>query len=126
MAEKVVILPRREVQRISPLDRNYAVFEMEEDGSWRQISKGYPHSTSCYAKLGRITAAESRAVEPSDFEKSVDAMIQAHCLAADKRDAEFYNLGWAQGDDFIESKTSQGRLYTSRNADGSYSHTWRS
>lgn len=37
----------------SPFDKQYYVVELTKNG-WCTLSKGYRHSTSCYAKLGRI------------------------------------------------------------------------
>jgi hypothetical protein len=51
------------------------------------------------------------------------ALTNAHVDEAASRQAEFYNLGWASGADFIHSKTDRGTLYTQRTADG-FVHEW--
>lgn len=38
-----------------PQDKLYYVIERTATPSWKKVSKGYPHSTSCFAKLGRLT-----------------------------------------------------------------------
>lgn len=53
-----------------------------------------------------------------------DALIDAHMAEAESKGAEFYNLGWASGEDFTHSKTDKGRLFTQLNSDGSFSHEW--
>jgi len=53
MSDDKVTLPRREVVR-SRMDRMYRVLE-KRGLAWVEVSKGYPHSTSAYAKLGRMT-----------------------------------------------------------------------
>lgn len=53
-------------------------------------------------------------------------LVDAHCEEADMKGAEFYNLGWAQGDYFIHSKTDQGRLYSELNLKtGEITHEWQ-
>lgn len=52
-------------------------------------------------------------------------LFDAHCLEADQKSAEFYNLGWALGDDFIHSKTDNGRLYSEIDSKGRITHTWQ-
>lgn len=54
-----------------------------------------------------------------------DQLIAAHEEEADKHGAEFYNLGWASGDDFIHSKTDKGRLYSEIDAKGKVTHEWQ-
>lgn len=52
-------------------------------------------------------------------------LYDAHVKEADRLRAEFYNLGWAMGDDFIHSKTSEGRLFTEIDANGNVKHEWQ-
>lgn len=52
-------------------------------------------------------------------------LYEAHCLEADRLEAEFYNLGWAMGDNFIHSKTSIGRLYSEISEEGNVTHEWQ-
>lgn len=53
-----VKLIRRTVQR-DKASKLYHVYEAMSTGEWKPVTRGYAHSTSAYAKLGRITAAES-------------------------------------------------------------------
>lgn len=54
-----------------------------------------------------------------------DQLWEAHVIEALDKGAEFYNGGWASGDEFIHSKMDKDRrLFTERNADGTYSHDW--
>lgn len=51
-------LPVRKVARVGTGEKPekhdpYAVFELQLDGSWLQVSKLYPHSTSAFAAMGR-------------------------------------------------------------------------
>jgi hypothetical protein len=65
---KTLVVERRNVERRKVLvggndskpypQQLYFVVERQGAG-WLTISKGYPHSTSAYAKLGRITAHQS-------------------------------------------------------------------
>lgn len=60
MSDEVTTLniKARVVMKISPVNKNYAVFERKNSGEFVQVSKGYRHSTSCYARLGRMTNAD--------------------------------------------------------------------
>jgi hypothetical protein len=67
---KTLVMERRKVRRQRGLtnDNNGTYAELyyvvERQGmSWLPISRGYPHSTSAYAKLGRITAHQVEAAE---------------------------------------------------------------
>ena len=52
-------------------------------------------------------------------------MITEHCSEVYAKGAEFYNIGWALGEDFIHSKTDQGRLFTEVDLEtGEISHEW--
>lgn len=52
-------------------------------------------------------------------EKAIrEELIKAHTDFALENNAEFLNLGWAEGDNFIHSKTNKGRIYTERNEEG--------
>jgi hypothetical protein len=42
-----------------------------------------------------------------------DKLLRSHEAEAEKQQAEFYNFGQGTGENFIESKTSKGRLLTS-------------
>jgi hypothetical protein len=57
MSDTTINLPRYLVER-SKFDRMYYVFRAEHDLDgdiwWEALGKGYVHSTSAYAKLGRI------------------------------------------------------------------------
>lgn len=59
------------------------------------------------------------------MDDQLSRIFDAHCAEADRKQAEFYNLGWAQGEDFIESKTDQGVL-VSRLVEGKIQHRWLS
>jgi hypothetical protein len=48
----------RQVQKASPTQHDYAVFELQDTGEWHQVSKTYAHSTSALAKLGRMYQAD--------------------------------------------------------------------
>ena len=52
-----------------------------------------------------------------------DVLVASHMMEAEAQEAEIYNLGWGQGEDFIESKTSKGVL-VSRYAKGETTHEW--
>lgn len=52
-----ILAPLRKVER-SKVHKLYYVIEWDGQG-WVPISKGFAHSTSAYAKLGRITHNES-------------------------------------------------------------------
>ena len=54
---KTMVVVRRKVDR-DPRTRLYYVRECQGD-YWVKISKGYVHSTSCYAYLGRLTSKVS-------------------------------------------------------------------
>lgn len=47
-----------------------------------------------------------------------EEILKAHIDFAEQNKAEFFNLGWAEGENFIHSKTSKGRIYTERNEEG--------
>lgn len=53
------VMPRAVMRDV---DHLYHVFEWEPGYGWRQIKdgKGYPHSTSAYAALGRIANREAQ------------------------------------------------------------------
>jgi hypothetical protein len=52
-------------------------------------------------------------------------MSQAHDAEAKRRGAEFYNYGWALGEDFVCSKTSKGKLETHWDAQArEWKHEW--
>lgn len=53
-----------------------------------------------------------------------DNVMTAHFDAAAEKGAEFTNLGWGQGEDFVESKTDQGVLITETKEDGTISSRW--
>jgi len=64
---KSITVERREVHRQNGLTEGgngtYALqyYVVERQGmGWVTISKGYAHSTSAYAKLGRITNSQSK------------------------------------------------------------------
>lgn len=40
------------------MNKHYAVFEKLDTGEFVQVSNGFVHSTSCYAKLGRMVNAD--------------------------------------------------------------------
>lgn len=54
-----------------------------------------------------------------------EVLIASHMLEAENNNAEFYNCGWASGEDFIHSKTSQGRLYSEIDSEGNITHEWQ-
>lgn len=56
---RTINLPRRTVRR-SAVDNLYYIYYWTNQ-EWLQVEgeRGYPHSTSCYARLGRIVAHES-------------------------------------------------------------------
>lgn len=60
MSDATITLNRRTVLR-SAVDNLYYIYEWSGHG-WLQMddARGYPHSTSCYARLGRITAEECK------------------------------------------------------------------
>lgn len=60
----------------------------------------------------------------AEYEANQEKLLAAHEAEAEKEGAEFYNLGWASGEDFIHSKTDSGRLYTSIDGDGNITHEW--
>lgn len=51
-------------------------------------------------------------------------ILYAHHEEVATQDAEFINLGWATGEDFIQSKTTRGRLLTQKNHNGTITHKW--
>lgn len=53
---ETITIKRRAVFR-NGNDNKYYIHEYK-DGSWIEVSKGYPHSTSAYAQLGRIINRE--------------------------------------------------------------------
>lgn len=62
MSDEQIKVPRRKVVRLNGL---YHVAQYFHDTGWVADGRGYPHSTSAYAKLGRLvhkqTAAEHTA-----------------------------------------------------------------
>lgn len=54
-----VYLPVRAVLR-EPAGRLYYVHEKDPNGNWPAVSKGYPHSTSAFAALGRLTQKDTK------------------------------------------------------------------
>lgn len=44
--------------------------------------------------------------------KQMDRLVLEHLKQARRMNAEITNLGWGQGDNFIESKTTKGILTT--------------
>lgn len=53
----------RKVVTRDSIDKLYYVMErvkMPGGIFWQKVSRGYPHSTSCYANLGRLVAHESK------------------------------------------------------------------
>lgn len=60
LVPELMITTRRRVVFRNPKDSLYYVLERNKQYGWVTISKGYAHSTSCYAKLGRITNEENR------------------------------------------------------------------
>lgn len=50
-----VTVRRRKVMR---LDGMYHIAMLTEEAGWIVDGRGYPHSTSAYAKLGRIVSQE--------------------------------------------------------------------
>ena len=57
-------------------------------------------------------------------EDRMNQLLEAHSEEVEKKGAEFYNCGWAQGEDFVHSKTDKGRLFTELQADGKIIHEW--
>lgn len=49
------------VVKRNPRDKLYYVYQRARVEGWKTVSKGYPHSTSCYAQLGRIVNRKTRA-----------------------------------------------------------------
>jgi hypothetical protein len=60
MSATLLNLPVREVQRVSPVDQDFAVFERQLTGEYVQVSKGYAHSTSAFAALGRLVQKDTK------------------------------------------------------------------
>lgn len=66
LQSKTLTVERRRVERRNTYDdlgrpvKLYFVVE-RQGVAWLTISKGYAHSTSAYAKLGRITSRQSEA-----------------------------------------------------------------
>lgn len=58
--ETNIIVIRRKVMRT---DRLYYVYEKVSISAWLKCSKGYKHSTSAYAKLGRLFNEQVKIVE---------------------------------------------------------------
>lgn len=63
MSDSTITIPKRRIVRIGnsskpSRDDLWFVVEKNDDGTWGEISKGYPHSTSAFAVLGRITQKE--------------------------------------------------------------------
>lgn len=57
--------------------------------------------------------------------KQEQLLLIGHQMEASEKNAEFYNFGWAIGEDFIHSKTSKGRLYSEIDKDGNVTHEWQ-
>lgn len=55
--------PLRAVLRGAGLDKMYYVYEYKQGYGYEKMQpeRGYKHSTSCYAQLGRITNRENQA-----------------------------------------------------------------
>lgn len=114
---KVEVTPRR----VHQVQGGYQVENFViENYEWEAASKVYPHSTSAFAALGRLTQ--------KDIEKTPmfrEAKLEdAHLRELQSHNAEAYNFGWATGPDSIESKTSKGKLYSALHADGKITHEW--
>lgn len=66
-----------------------------------------------------------KANEPSRFEqkkeresaKQQDRLVNEHMRAGSKKYGvkDWFNIGWAQGDTFVHSKTDKGRFFTEYN-----------
>lgn len=121
MSDAALITIKRAVLRNDD-DRLYYIYEIQEDGSRRPIGRGYPHSTSCYAHLGRIVSAEAL---DDDLDDSLEALLRAHVDEANDRRANFFNFGMTQAEGMIRSKTSKGILITTLQPDGVFSHLWK-
>lgn len=59
------------------------------------------------------------------MDEKLSKLYSAHCEEADHSNAEFYNLGWSQGDRFIHSKTDKGRLWSEIDEKGNITHEWQ-
>lgn len=60
-SKETITITRRAVIRGAGLDKYYYVFEWVDGEGWtKKVSKGYAHSTSAYAKLGRLTNLDSQ------------------------------------------------------------------
>lgn len=53
MSQKLISLPIRKVKKLP--DGHYVVLEEDDRWQWVEVSKHYPHSTSAFAALGRLT-----------------------------------------------------------------------
>lgn len=53
-----ITINRYKVERLD--DGKYYVIMLSQDSGWIQDGRGYHHSTSAYAKLGRIFARECK------------------------------------------------------------------
>lgn len=61
----------------------------------------------------RITRNWAEVTCPICLENKAEAILyKEHSKEAKRRRAEFTNLGWSSGDDFIQSKTNRGKLFT--------------
>ena len=60
----------------------------------------------------------------AEYEAFQDRLMTAHEAAAERKGAEFYNLGWASGANFVHSKTDCGRLYTEIDDNGKITNVW--
>lgn len=70
-----------------------------------------------------ISKKMPKMTEEQLYIKRQNEMTNHHLKEMDKRKADAYNIGWAAGDNFIHSKTSKGRLYTTRKGN-KYKHEW--
>lgn len=73
----------------------------------------------CECHEEETTEATEQSIVEDDEDTPVDwDLLNAHTDFALENKAEFFNLGWAEGDDFIHSKTNKGRILTSRDDKG--------
>jgi hypothetical protein len=67
MSKLTINLPVRKVTRLTP-DGHYVVVEQADDGAWTSVSKFYPHSTSAFAALGRLTQKDTEKLVPNEVD----------------------------------------------------------